>query len=347
MGGTIVDGKPGRTRSRGRTRWSGTSPTSGRPEVWTRYSDRGDGIVVANIDTGVQYNHPALVNQYRGNNGGRDLRPQLQLVRPAALVPDPAPCDTFGHGTHTMGTMVGDDGGPNQIGVAPGAQVDRGRRPSRWQRNRRVAAGRPGNGSGPDGPERQQPAARPSSRHRQQLLGHPVRRHGHRGTRPRSTRGSRRGSSRRGPRATRARRAARCVSPAPTRRATRWVRTTSTTTIASFSSRGPSPFSGGHGQAEHRGAGRERAEQRPDQRLRGDVGHVDGHAARGGDGRPHVVGGAGAAGQHRGDREDPVPDGAPRVSNRVRRDMTFNNVWGHGRLDAFAAVRKARGRFGS
>ena len=33
-----------------------------------------------------------------------------------------APCDNNGHGTHTMGTMVGDDGGANQIGVAPGAK---------------------------------------------------------------------------------------------------------------------------------------------------------------------------------------------------------------------------------
>ena len=32
-----------------------------------------------------------------------------------------APCDSNGHGTHTMGTMVGDDGAGNQIGVAPGA----------------------------------------------------------------------------------------------------------------------------------------------------------------------------------------------------------------------------------
>jgi len=32
------------------------------------------------------------------------------------------PCDDHGHGTHTMGTMVGDDGGANQIGMAPGAR---------------------------------------------------------------------------------------------------------------------------------------------------------------------------------------------------------------------------------
>mgnify|MGYP002682098710 CR=1 FL=1 len=33
-----------------------------------------------------------------------------------------APTDYNGHGTHTMGTIIGDDGGENQIGVAPGAQ---------------------------------------------------------------------------------------------------------------------------------------------------------------------------------------------------------------------------------
>src|SRR5262249_10154064 len=32
-----------------------------------------------------------------------------------------APIDDHNHGTHTTGTMVGDDGGGNQIGVAPGA----------------------------------------------------------------------------------------------------------------------------------------------------------------------------------------------------------------------------------
>ena len=33
-----------------------------------------------------------------------------------------APCDDSNHGTHTMGTMVGDDGEGNQIGVAPDAR---------------------------------------------------------------------------------------------------------------------------------------------------------------------------------------------------------------------------------
>jgi subtilisin family serine protease len=33
-----------------------------------------------------------------------------------------APCDDHGHGTHTMGIMVGDDGNTQQIGMAPGAR---------------------------------------------------------------------------------------------------------------------------------------------------------------------------------------------------------------------------------
>src|SRR5206468_1797050 len=36
------------------------------PEVWSTFGTRGEGIVVANIDTGVQFDHPALVRQYRG-----------------------------------------------------------------------------------------------------------------------------------------------------------------------------------------------------------------------------------------------------------------------------------------
>src|SRR5438045_1946981 len=33
-----------------------------------------------------------------------------------------APCDDSGHGTHTTGTTIGDDGAGNQVGVAPGAK---------------------------------------------------------------------------------------------------------------------------------------------------------------------------------------------------------------------------------
>ena len=82
----------------------------------------GSGIVVANVDTGVQFDHPALVNQYRGNLGG-SFDHDYNWWDPTGMCGD-EPCDTVGHGTHTMGTMVGGDGpGPftPDIGVAPGA----------------------------------------------------------------------------------------------------------------------------------------------------------------------------------------------------------------------------------
>ena len=91
-------------------------------DVWAQFGDRGEGIVVANIDTGVQYNHPALVNQYRGNLGGASFDHNYNWFDPSSVCPSPVPCDNNNHGTHTMGTMVGDDGGTNQIGVAPGAR---------------------------------------------------------------------------------------------------------------------------------------------------------------------------------------------------------------------------------
>jgi subtilisin family serine protease len=88
-------------------------------DVWA-LGVKGKKVVVANIDTGVQYNHPALVKQYRGkkkkgmfnhNYNWKDTSGSAQ-----------APFDNNGHGTHTMGTMVGDDHGANQIGVAPKAK---------------------------------------------------------------------------------------------------------------------------------------------------------------------------------------------------------------------------------
>jgi subtilisin family serine protease len=81
----------------------------------------GGGIVVANIDTGVRYTHQALINQYRGNLGGGSYNHTYSWSDPTGTYPS-APGDNNGHGSHTMGTMVGSDGGSNQIGVAPGAR---------------------------------------------------------------------------------------------------------------------------------------------------------------------------------------------------------------------------------
>jgi subtilisin family serine protease len=93
----------------------------GAPAVWSA-GFKGAGIVVANIDTGVQFDHPALVTHYRGNAGGGSFNHNFTWYDPAVICPSPAPCDNNGHGSHTMGTMVGDDGVGNQIGVAPAAK---------------------------------------------------------------------------------------------------------------------------------------------------------------------------------------------------------------------------------
>jgi subtilisin family serine protease len=91
-------------------------------DVWAQFGVTGEGIVVANIDTGVRYTHAALVDKYRGNLGGGVFDHNYNWFDPANICPGDAPCDNNNHGTHTMGTMVGDDGGTNQIGVAPGAR---------------------------------------------------------------------------------------------------------------------------------------------------------------------------------------------------------------------------------
>ena len=40
------------------------------PDVWNQFGVKGEGIIVASIDSGVQFNHPALVTHYRGWLGG-------------------------------------------------------------------------------------------------------------------------------------------------------------------------------------------------------------------------------------------------------------------------------------
>ncbi|MGW0936967.1 S8 family serine peptidase [Streptomyces sp. NPDC002666] len=88
-------------------------------QVWSQYDNRGEGIVIANVDSGVQYDHPDLVQQYRGNNGDGSFTHDYNFYDPSGVCgASGAPCDNNGHGTHTMGTMVGKNG----IGVAPDAK---------------------------------------------------------------------------------------------------------------------------------------------------------------------------------------------------------------------------------
>ncbi|WP_327093036.1 S8 family serine peptidase [Nonomuraea sp. NBC_01738] len=91
-------------------------------DVWATTGRRGEDIVVANVDSGVQFDHPALVGSYRGNNGDGTFTHDYNWIDPRGDCASPAPCDEHGHGTHTMGTVAGDDGAGTQIGVAPGVK---------------------------------------------------------------------------------------------------------------------------------------------------------------------------------------------------------------------------------
>lgn len=92
------------------------------PQAW-QLGYTGTGIVVGSIDTGVQWNHPALITKYRGYNASNPTVPNNECNWFDAAAGQSTPYDDIGHGTHTMGTMVGSCAdGTNQIGVAPGAK---------------------------------------------------------------------------------------------------------------------------------------------------------------------------------------------------------------------------------
>ncbi|MCB8953803.1 MAG: S8 family serine peptidase [Ardenticatenales bacterium] len=89
-------------------------------EVWDMGYD-GEGVVLAGNDTGLAWNVPAIINHYRGWNGS-SADHNYNWWDATNTYPT-VPNDGFGHGTHTAGTMVGDDGAGNQIGMAPGAKT--------------------------------------------------------------------------------------------------------------------------------------------------------------------------------------------------------------------------------
>ncbi|MDQ1656828.1 MAG: hypothetical protein QOD41_1911 [Cryptosporangiaceae bacterium] len=93
----------------------------GAPHVWSQYGDRGEGITVASVDSGVDFTHPALAAAYRGRHADGTVDNNYNWFDPSHTCPAAEPCDNNDHGTHTMGTMAGDDG-THQIGVAPGAR---------------------------------------------------------------------------------------------------------------------------------------------------------------------------------------------------------------------------------
>lgn len=93
----------------------------GAPSVWSEFGVDGSGAVVASLDTGVEWTHPALQEQYRGNNPNGSVDHTYSWYD--AVNHRSTPYDDHGHGTHTVGTALGrDPEGVNEIGVAPGAR---------------------------------------------------------------------------------------------------------------------------------------------------------------------------------------------------------------------------------
>lgn len=104
------------------------------PEVWA-LGYRGQGIVVASQDTGVEWDHPALKRAYRGvitDTTTTTITHPYNWYdawgvagRPARCVSDAqVPCDDDGHGTHTVGTVLGDATviSDTVLGMAPAAE---------------------------------------------------------------------------------------------------------------------------------------------------------------------------------------------------------------------------------
>ena len=82
------------------------------PALWS-LGYRGQGVVIASMDTGVDSTHPDLRTRWRGGTNS--------WYDPNGQHPN-TPTDVSGHGTQTMGVIVGGSAGGTAIGIAPGAK---------------------------------------------------------------------------------------------------------------------------------------------------------------------------------------------------------------------------------
>jgi len=92
---------------------------TGADQFWQSYGS-GEGIVIAGIDTGVEWDHPALFGAFKCGSNPAD---PACWSDPSDICGAGGACDNNGHGTHTMGTMVGDNDTSLEwrSGMAPGA----------------------------------------------------------------------------------------------------------------------------------------------------------------------------------------------------------------------------------
>ncbi len=101
----------------------------GARRVWDELGIRGEGALIGSLDTGVDGNHPALSARWRGNHAPWD-ECWLDVLGTNTQFPN----DGNSHGTHTTGTMTG-IAANDTIGIAPASEwiatnaIDQGANP--------------------------------------------------------------------------------------------------------------------------------------------------------------------------------------------------------------------------
>jgi bacillopeptidase F len=88
------------------------------PEAWAQGID-GKGVTVGIVDTGVKVDHPALEQNYRGYRADGTMDHAYNAYD--AVNGSKTPYDDNGHGTHVAGTILGNTADKN-VGMAPGAE---------------------------------------------------------------------------------------------------------------------------------------------------------------------------------------------------------------------------------
>ncbi|MDF5753857.1 S8 family serine peptidase [Spongiactinospora sp. TRM90649] len=119
----IPETRPGKTQPKAKAAAAGAIEWNidriKAPRVWNESNNRGEGIVIGVLDSGVEFEHPEIAAQYRGRRPDGRVTHDYNWFNPSGVCgrEDSVPCDRTGHGTHVTGTLVGKNG----IGVAPGA----------------------------------------------------------------------------------------------------------------------------------------------------------------------------------------------------------------------------------